>query len=377
MTLHRSVLASALGALALALSACGDDEPSAGPAPAAEATPAAPQGESERRAEASDAPKSGEVKVIASGLEVPWGLAFLPNGDALVTQRDAASIVRIPSGGGDPEPVMDVPDVVPDGEGGLLGIAVSPEFEDDGAVFVYFTAENDNRIVRIELESERATPIFTGIAKGGIHNGGGLAFGPDGKLYAGVGEVGNTGLSQDRSSPNGKILRLEPDGSIPAGNPSSGSPVWSMGHRNVQGLAWDDAGRMWATEFGQSTVDEVNLIKKGANYGWPEVEGEGDTDGGRFTNPLVTWTPTSTSSPSGAAIVGDDLFVGALAGRRLWRVPLVGADPSDPQSLLADRYGRIRGVAAAPNGSVWFTTSNRDGRGDPSDDDDRIVQLGV
>jgi glucose/arabinose dehydrogenase len=135
---------------------------------------------------------------------------------------------------------------------------------------------------------------------------------------------------------------------------------------------------MWASEFGQNTTDEVNLIRKGRNYGWPVVEGKGDTRGGKFTNPLVTWTPTSSSSPSGAAIVDSTLYVGALAGRKLWQIPLHGAKAGKPVALETEKYGRIRAVTATPAGSsVWFSTSNRDGRGDPADDDDRIVQLGV
>ncbi|MEP6953972.1 MAG: PQQ-dependent sugar dehydrogenase, partial [Solirubrobacteraceae bacterium] len=207
-----------------------------------------------------------------------------------------------------------------------------------------------------------------------IHNGGRLAFGPDGMLYAGVGDAGTTSNAQDRGSRNGKILRIAPDGSVPAGNPIGGSPVWSLGHRNVQGLAFDRAGRLWASEFGQNSFDEVNLIRKGRNYGWPLVEGKGSTQGGRFTNPLVTWR-TSESSPSGAAIAGSSLYVGALAGERLWRVPLRGSSVGRPRALLNGRYGRLRTVVRAPDGALWISTSNRDGRGAPRSGDDRIIRL--
>jgi glucose/arabinose dehydrogenase len=269
---------------------------------------------------------------------------------------------------------MTVPGVATQlGEGGLLGLAVSPTYAQDRLVYAFYTTAADNRIARFRLGAT-PRPILTGLRNGAIHNGGRLAFGPDGKLYVGTGETGDTGLAQDRSSLNGKILRLNPDGSVPADNPFRGSAVYSLGHRNVQGLAFDRAGRLWATEFGQNERDEVNLVRPGRNYGWPLVEGVGSTQGGRFTNPQVTWA-TTEASPSGAAIRGSTLYVGALAGRRLWRVPLHGARAGRPTSVLQDRFGRLRTVAAAPDGTLWITTSNRDGRGVPRAGDDRILRL--
>ncbi len=391
MTRLVALLLSASAAVgSLGLAGCGDDEPSAGggvtvaPAetPATTATTPAPTtaqapGDDASGVPQPDAPDRGEVRLVAKDLEVPWDVDFLPDGDALVTERDTRKLLRIPADGGPVATVMTVPGVVPDGEGGLLGLAVSPRFASDGAVYVYFTAARDNRIARIDLESKKVTSIVTGIQKASNHNGGALAFGPDGKLYAGVGEAAQPGLSQDRSSMNGKILRMDANGTPAEGNPFPGSRVWSMGHRNVQGLAWDDAGRLWATEFGQNEVDEVNVILRGRNYGWPEVEGKGDTQDGKFTNPAVTWSPTSTSSPSGGAIVGDELYVGALAGQRVWRIGLEEGTADEPESLLEGQLGRIRGVATSPRGTIWFTTSNRDGRGDPEDIDDRVLELGV
>jgi glucose/arabinose dehydrogenase len=313
------------------------------------------------------------ARTIASNLQVPWGIAFLPGGDALVAERPTGRILRVPRGGGRARAVMRVPGVVDEGEGGLLGLAVSPSYRTDRLVYAYFTSATDNRIVRFRLGGA-VRPILTGLAKGPIHDGGRIAFGPDGMLYAGVGDAGDSANAQSLSSRNGKILRIRPDGSVPGDNPFPGSPVWSLGHRNVQGLAWDSAGRLWATEFGQNAFDEVNLIRPGRNYGWPVVEGRGDTQGGRFTNPLVTWR-TSEASPSGAAIVGSTLYVGALAGRRLWRVPLRGTSAGRPSALLNDRFGRLRTVVRAPDGSLWISTSNRDGRGSPRAGDDRIVRL--
>jgi glucose/arabinose dehydrogenase len=311
---------------------------------------------------------------IATGLHVPWGIAFLPGGDVLVSERTTGDIVRIPAGGGTPQTVMHLPDVDVDaGEGGLLGIAVSPDYARDGLVYAYATTARDNRIVRFQLGGT-VEPVLIGIDAGFVHDGGRIAFGPDGKLYAGTGETGRPRLAQDLGSLNGKILRLNPDGSVPDDNPFPGSPVWTYGHRNVQGLAWDRAGRLWASELGQDRWDEVNLIRKGRNYGWPAVEGKGGTRGGRFTNPLVTWR-TSEASPSGDAVVGGNLYVAALAGEALWRVPLRGARAGKPRRLYHGRWGRLRTVVRAPDGSLWLATSNTDGRGDPRAGDDRIVSV--
>jgi glucose/arabinose dehydrogenase len=314
------------------------------------------------------------ARTIVKGLHVPWGIAFLPGGDALVSERTTGRILRISSDGSRKRVVMRLPGVdTGAGEGGLLGLAVSPTYRRDRLVYAYFTSGRDNRIVRFRLGG-RVHPILTGLRRGFIHNGGRIAFGPDGKLYAGVGETGDTELAQDLRSLNGKILRLNPDGSVPSNNPFAGSLVWSLGHRNVQGLAWDSRGRLWATEFGQDRFDEVNIIRRGHNYGWPEVEGRGSTDGGRFTNPVATWR-TSEASPSGDAIRRGILFIGALQGHAVLRLRLNGAHARKLRPLLQDDFGRIRTVARAPDGSLWVSTSNRDGRGDPNRGDDRILRL--
>ena len=311
------------------------------------------------------------VRTMARGLQVPWGLAFLPDGDALVSERTTGRILRIPRRGGRARGVMRVPGTdTGAGEGGLLGLAVSPHYARDHLVFAYLTTARDNRIVRFRLGGS-VRPIYTGIARAFNHNGGRLAFGPDGRLYASTGDATVSSRSQSLSSPNGKILRMTASGGVAPGNPFRRSRVWTYGHRNVQGLAWDRAGRMWATEFGQNRVDEVNLIRKGHNYGWPLVEGRG----GRFTGPSVTWSPTSTSSPSGAAVRGNRLYVGALQCRCLWSIPIHGARLGRPRKLLAGRFGRIRTVVRAPDGALWVTTSNRDGRGSPSASDDRVLRV--
>jgi glucose/arabinose dehydrogenase len=216
--------------------------------------------------------------------------------------------------------------------------------------------------------------VIDGIPQGDIHNGGRIAVGPDGNLWIGTGDSGDRPQSQDRSSLAGKILRVGTDGSVPADNPFPGSPVWSYGHRNVQGLAFDSQGRLWATEFGQNTYDELNLVRKGGNFGWPEVEGAGG--GSQYVDPVVTW-PTDQASPSGVAIVDDVAYIGALRGERLWQVPLRGSSAGEPRAAFRGDYGRIRTVQAAPDGSLWITTSNRDGRGSPADDDDRVLRVTI
>jgi glucose/arabinose dehydrogenase len=312
--------------------------------------------------------------VLARDLQVPWGVAFLPGGDALVSERTTGRILRVPGAGGEAREVMRLDDVdTGAGEGGLLGLAVSPEYARDRLVYAYYTGADDNRVVRFRLGGS-VDPILTGLERSPIHDGGRIAFGPDGMLYVGTGDAGNGELAQDPESLNGKILRMRPDGGAPDDNPFRGSLVWSVGHRNVQGLAWDADGRLWEAELGQDAFDEVNAIRPGRNYGWPRVEGSGDTAGGRYTNPAVTWR-TSDSSPSGAAIAGSTLYVGALRGERLWRVPLDGARAGEPEPMLEGDYGRLRTVVRAPDGALWVTTSNRDGRGSPAEDDDRILRV--
>jgi glucose/arabinose dehydrogenase len=310
---------------------------------------------------------------IATDLAVPWGVAFLPDRDALVAERQSGRILRVSRSGRRKRVVMRIPGVAKAaGEGGLLGLAVSPTYARDGWVYAYFTTRSDNRIARFRLRGA-LQPILTGLRRGAVHNGGRIAFGPDGKLYAGVGDTGDGELAQDRGSLNGKILRLNPDGSVPSDNPIPGRAVWSYGHRNVQGLSWDANGRLWATEFGQNRVDEINLIRPGRNYGWPNVEGRGSTRGGRYVNPVVTWA-TGQASPSGSAIVAKTMYVAALQGEAVLRVRLMGTKASKLSSVLRG-HGRIRTVVRAPDGTLWVSTSNRDGRGLPRDGDDRIIRL--
>lgn len=370
------ILRPALGsALALVLLAgCSAKRDAAPPLPAA--TPGA-------SATATATPTAGPHALhvlgeVATGLASPWGLAFLPDGSALVSQRDDGKVLHIDTRGVRTE-VGVVPDVDHFGEGGLLGIAVAPDFATTHYLYAYETTAEDNRLVRMTYNGAglgAPTVLLSGLAKAEFHNGGRIAFGPDGKLYVGTGDATDTGHAQDKTSRNGKILRLNPDGSVPADNPFPGSPVWSYGHRNVQGLAWDPTGNLFASEFGQHAWDELNLITPGSDYGWPKVEGFGGTRQG-FTDPLRAWH-TNVSSPSGVAWLDGSVWMAALKGTRLWEIPMNGTTPGDPKAWFTGAYGRLRTVAVAPDGkTLWLMTSNTDGRGVVKNGDDRILRIAL
>lgn len=303
---------------------------------------------------------------IDADLHVPWSTVFLPDGTAVISERETARLRSIApgSGNGRAGTIGKVPDVDADREGGLLGLAVSPDFARDRYLYAYFTSSSDNRIARLRLE-ERAGKlelgpsevIFSGIPKAATHNGGRIRFGPDGLLYVGTGDSQRRGQPQDVNALGGKILRLTPEGRPAPGNPFPDNPVYSLGHRNVQGLAWDSAGRLWASEFGPDVDDELNLIVPGGNYGWPEVTGAPRRPG--FLDAKVVWPSTSESSPSGLEIIGDTAYLGALRGQRLWAVPLNGEFAGDPVSYFTRVYGRIRDVSLAPDGRLWVISNNK------------------
>lgn len=241
--------------------------------------------------------ESGDTEVaaepIVQGLQVPWGVAFLPDGTALVTERETRNILQI-STKLKKKKIQTIEQAYADGEGGLMGIAVSPDYETDETVFIYYTTEADNRIAKLKL-GEKPQPIVTGIPVSGIHNGGRLGFGPDGYLYATTGDASDTGLSQDRKSLGGKILRMTRDGKPAPGNPFD-NLVWSYGHRNSQGIAWDTQKRLWSVEFGQNEWDELNLVKRGGNYGWPTSRARATS---RSTS--IHWSPGRPTKPPAAA----------------------------------------------------------------------------
>ncbi|MFI7098232.1 PQQ-dependent sugar dehydrogenase [Streptomyces sp. NPDC050161] len=383
---HRSltvVLTAASLLLAAGCSAGGAQPGKDGPSPGA-------KGSARPGPSSSAPPATGSVQVtgtLATGLDSPWGVALLPGGDLLVGSRDTGRIYRIAADDGRKTALGSVPGVSPGGEGGLLGLAVSATFGADHQVYAYFTTESDNRIARMIYDAKRPAgdqlgapdTVLRGIPKGHIHNGGRIAFGPDKMLYAGTGETGDKGLAQDKESPAGKILRMTPDGEPVHGNPEADSVVYDYGHRNVQGLAWDGHDRLWASEFGQDTWDELNLIASGRNYGWPEREGKADggAGGSGFTDPVAQWK-TSDASPSGIAYAKGSVWMAGLRGERLWRIPLDGTKPvAAPRAFLKGTYGRLRTVVAAEDGSLWLVTGNTDGRGEPHKGDDRILHLKV
>jgi glucose/arabinose dehydrogenase len=350
-------------AVAVALAGCGLANPVTSPGTSAPPPPEV----------VGPVQPAGHPFDVATGLAAPWSILRVSEGETLISQRDDARILRVAADGSTTE-VGAVPGVAPDGEGGLLGLAYLST--DDAAwVYAYFTAADDNRIVRMPyVDGALGEPevVLDAIAKAGNHNGGRIAFGPDGLLYATTGDAGQPDRSQDPASLSGKILRMTPEGDVPGDNPTAGSLVYSLGHRNPQGIAWDDDGQLWAAEFGQNTWDEFNRIEPGANYGWPIVEGQTGDD--RFVDPVLQWG-TDEASPSGLVFVNGTFFLASLRGERVWAI-YVGEDgTAGATAWFAGEFGRIRDVAAGPDGSLWFLTNNTDGRGDPRDGDDRLIQV--
>ncbi|HKS02393.1 MAG TPA: PQQ-dependent sugar dehydrogenase [Arthrobacter sp.] len=353
-----------LCALAMPLSACTGD----GAGPAEGSPPPATSGTGSASTPptavtpASSPPRAPELTGRIEGLQIPWSTVFLPDGTAVISERDTAQLKSVTDGR--VGTIGTVPGVVPGGEGGLLGLALSPDFASDRYLYAYFTAADDNRIARMRLEGAGGNlrlgapeVIFSGMSKASTHNGGRIRFGPDGFLYVGTGDSQRRDQPQDRNALGGKILRLTKNGDPAPGNPFPNNPVYSLGHRNVQGLAWDSQGRLWASEFGPDVNDELNLIQPGGNYGWPEVTGAPHRDG--FIDAKVVWPSTADSSPSGLEIVRGTAYLGALRGQRIWAVPLDGETAGDPVGYFTGQFGRIRNVSLAPNGDLWALSNNQ------------------
>lgn len=361
----RSLIPLALAALLL--SGCGDGS-GAGNEPSESTTTADADSTTDAELTATD---------LTTGLTSPWGLVTFEDGSVLVSERDTTDIKHVQPDG-TAEIVATIDEARPAGEAGLLGLIATP---DESTVFAYYTAQSDNRIVSMTWDGTTlGAPdvIFDGIpiGDGNRHEGGGLELGPDGLLYVGTGETGvSPELSQDRESLGGKILRITQDGEPAPGNPFD-SAVYTWGHRNVEGLAFDDQGRLWASEFGDSRWDELNLIEAGNNYGWPEVEGSGGD--GTYVDPVAVWR-TEDASPAGLGFWDGSLWMAGLRGATLWEIPLDDADDSGagvPVAHLTGEYGRLRNVEPTADGSALvLATSNTDGRGDPDSDDDRLVSL--
>ena len=323
------------------------------------------------------------IEVVVRGLEVPWAIDFAPDGRLFATERPGRIRV-VKDGRLDPVPIATLP-VTAVGEGGLMGLALDPAFDTNRHLYVCYTTLTglrlgssplSNRVVRLTVRDGRAGDermVIEHLPAARIHNGCRLKFGPDGKLYITTGDAADPRLAQRLDSLAGKILRLNPDGTPPEDNPIPRSPVYSFGHRNPQGLAWDPSGHLFAAEHGPSGHDEVNYIRPGVNYGWPQVTGRGGDP--RYLDPLIE-SGNGTWAPSGIAFLGGDLFVAALRGQRLLRMRLgPKLDVIQVENLLAGTHGRLRDVVVGPDRLLYITTSNRDGRGSPASDDDRILRV--
>ncbi|MGJ5752129.1 glucose/arabinose dehydrogenase [Streptomyces puniciscabiei] len=329
---------------------------------------------------ATDGGVPSSIATLSTGWTIPWGTYWLPDGQsALVTERDDFRVWKLTRSGTRTQ-VGTVPNAVTtNGEGGLLGVAVDPKWETNHYVYFMHTAAEGNRVVRMTYDGTTLGDykvLLQGIKKNRYHNGGRLAFGPDGYLYVSTGEAQQPDLAQDKNSLNGKILRMTTDGRPAPGNPF-GNYVYSLGHRNPQGLAFDRNGRLWEAEFGNSSKDELNLIKPGANYGWPTCEGNCNVAG--MTNPKATWN-VSEASPSGIAVVRNVIYMASLRGERLWRIPINGDTESvgTPSAYYVGTYGRLRTVTKVPGADqLWLSTTNCDNNGGAADGSDKIFKVTI
>lgn len=332
-----------------------------------------------------------DVEVVAENLFTPWAMHFAPDGRMFFTERPGR--IRIVNGGRlDPEPWMTLDDVFEELANGLLGLTIDPQFPDNRYVYVAYTYQKSNGHVRDRLVRLREQPSGTGIldrvlAEYGIpdgsdHHGGGVRFGPDGKLYWTTGDLARPPVSQDRSQLAGKILRLNPDGTIPEDNPFPGSPIYSYGHRNPQALDWQPGtGQMYAVEHGPSFRDELNHIEAGRNYGWPEIVGDEQRSG--MVAPILHSGNSESWAPAGATFVtqgpwaGSFIFTG-LRGESLYRVafhPTNSHEVASLERLLTGEYGRLRAVVEGPDGSIYVGTSNGDGLGKGTPGEEKILRL--
>ena len=322
------------------------------------------------------------ITVIAEDLSVPWDIAFLPDGSLLVTERPG-TLARIATGGQIER--IAVPDIAARSEGGLLGLALHPQFIVNQYLYLYEGRRTDagliNTVARYRFDTETNAlgdrhVIIDDIPGAIFHDGGGLAFGPDGLLYITTGDAREPALSQNRDSLAGKTLRLTDDGAVPVDNPF-GTAVYSYGHRNAQGLTWDAVGALWQTEHGRSGVrsglDELNRITAGTNYGWPEIQGDEVREG--MEAPVLHSGPSETWAPASAQYLNGSVFFGGLRGQALFEARGINTDSREMIAHFLGEYGRIRAVVLGPDGFLYLSTSNTDGRGTPQPGDDKIIRV--
>ncbi|ADI74755.1 Quinoprotein glucose dehydrogenase [Methanohalobium evestigatum Z-7303] len=317
--------------------------------------------------------------IIANNLVIPWSINFLPDGSIIFTERPGRIQMIDVEQGQLQKPLLTIDEVAHSGEGGLLGITLHPDFSDNHWVYVYYTYEDGentaNKVVRFEKNKRNLvnkTTIIDDIPGSFIHNGGRIKFGPDGYLYITTGDSANGELAQNKNSLAGKILRLEDDGSVPKNNPFPDSPIYSLGHRNPQGLAWDKQDRLWSTEHGSSATDELNLIKPGNNYGWPVIQGDETSTG--LENPVIH-SGSQTWAPSGAAYLNGSVYFAGLRSQSLYEAEIGDNKSIDLKRHLKRKFGRLRGVVVGPDDFLYIFTSNRDGRGVPTENDDQIIRI--
>ncbi|BFD25062.1 MAG: PQQ-dependent sugar dehydrogenase [Candidatus Parcubacteria bacterium] len=330
----------------------------------------------------NEIPPEEKINFILSDLSIPWEIVFLPDEAILVSER-TGDLIKYQDGRSEKISIANVAAV---GEGGLLGMVLHPDFNNNNYIYLYFTvSENNklsNKIVRYYLSLAPFAltdpqEIIKDVPGSNNHNGGRIAFGPDEKLYVTTGDAGNANAAQNRDSLAGKILRLNDNGSIPADNPF-GSAVWSYGHRNAQGLTWDDAGRLWATEHGRSGalsgLDELNLIEPGKNYGWPLIQG--DDQQTEMIAPRLHSGAKTTWAPASLAYYDNYLYFAGLRGEALYAVPVnENGDLGDLETFFMGDYGRLRIVKVGPDNSFYLGTSNQDGRGRVRAGDDKIIKM--
>jgi len=324
-----------------------------------------------------------DVKQITTDTDIPWGLVTLPDGTILYARRDAHDIIHLNPTTGAKTNLGTVPNTQStNGEGGLLGLEINPvSWSTDHWLYVMRTSSSDNRVARFKVENDKLVTsteqvLISGIVRNTFHNGGRLRFSPDGKyLFASAGDGQTGSRAQDTKSLNGKILRINPDGTIPSDNPF-GNAVYSYGHRNPQGLAFDSQGRLWEQEFGNSIMDETNLIQKGGNYGWPGCEGTSGSCGGNLIAPKRTY-PVGAGSCSGITIIRDALYVACERGTRLYRAVISGSSLTSVTTHFQGTYGRLRTVEPAPDGGMWMSTSNGDKDSTPNNSSTKIFHVTV